>query len=401
MKYLIRSLSKTIDPFIWKLAEKHQAILAGGTFERLSNNEKINDLDLYFRTPVQAYKFCQDLRNNYNCVGTTKRSILFKNSSKEIPINVIIFKYFQDAKEILHYFDFECCKASFDFHTKEFYASPEYLLSIQTKQLIYSRSLFPIGALIRLQKYVKRGYTIDYASLLRLYKDLKNLDITNPEVLESHIGGMYGTICDLKGLTLDEMIQKIDDTILYEKKGEYITLDDNKLEKLFPDLWEKFTLSIKEEKKNNLHKNCICQSCLKEFSKSTNYTLFRYKGDIQYSEIILNDETDSNITTEILPVTFPIIVSKKIKYVSEKEGYSTYRNSFKYYSNQFVNDYDHGIYVGLNENDLTYDGDAICTIRIDKPEDIIAKQNDNTLRISKGYVLSIKPLQQKVNDIFK
>lgn len=397
MKYLIRSLSKTIDPFIWKLAEKHQAILAGGTFERLSNNEKINDLDLYFRTPTHAYKFCQDIRDNYNCVGITKRSILFKNSSKEIPINVIIFKYFQDAKEVLHYFDFECCKASFDFHTKEFYASPEYLLSLQTKQLIYSRSLYPIGALIRLQKYIKRGYTIDYGSLLRLYKDLKNLDITNPEVLETHIGGMYGTTCNLKGLTLDEMIQKIDDTILYEKKGEYITLDDDKLEDLFPDIWEKFTLSINEEKKSNKHKNCICENCLKEISKSINYTLLRYKGDLQFSSIIVNDTDDTedkDTTTEILPVTFPIIVSKKINYISDNEGYSSYQHSFKYYTNQFVTDYNHGIYIMLNENGLNYDGNAICTIRIDKPEDIIARVNHNTLRISKGYVLSIKSLKK-------
>jgi hypothetical protein len=345
-------------------------MLAGGTFERLVRNETVNDLDIYFRSAIDAYKTIKSLIDEkYVIISKTKRSLVLKNKMKtDIPINVIYMKYFNDLEDVFSYFDFECCKAGFDFSNNDFVTSTDFWETISTKILTYTNSLYPIGALCRLTKYVKRGYNPDYASMLRLYRDLKNINIDDLEVLEDQIGGIYGCNISLKGLTLDQIIEKIENASELEKRPTFTNEDE------IDDIFEFIFTYKKLLLHNKLYTVCYCGD------EMVNITDFPLNTDPNHME----------------DVKFPLIVGK---WVTKKDGlyYSNYNSKFSYYINQVVVPEPNtaGIFTGLKsrKDELFYatsPNPAWCKIMIESAEDIRKLVSATQIVLNRGIVLSIK-----------
>jgi hypothetical protein len=382
MKTIIRQLISKIPATVCKQLTNHEAFIAGGAIERLANNEKINDLDIYFRSATQAYKFLYAISGlDYKCVSHTKRSLVYKSKTdSDTILNVIIFRFFNSAEEVLSYFDYECCKAAYDFKIQQLIVSPMFWPSLQLRQLIYTSSLYPIGALIRLQKYVQRGYKPDYASILRLYKDLKALKTEDPEILEDQIGGLYGCTLDLKNLTIDQIIEKIEDTVIFEKRGEYVEVD---LDNVFPELFEKRLLTLRSNEK---------------------YIVEIFKDDRTMDTVYSVDGAEPKLSSEaynsLLNLEFPIILGKWVKYGSvcgNIVGSSYFKNSFKYPVREYIHDLSStGVFTSFpsRKECLTYrtqQNAAWCLIRVDNPDDILKIDSQENIQIRRGFVLSIEP----------
>jgi hypothetical protein len=374
MNKIIRKLHKTIPDNVWKILKNNKVMLAGGTFERLSSDGTVNDLDLYFTTPLSVYSTVMQLiSEKYFVVGKTTKSLVMKRG-EDIPINIIYMSFFKNLDEVFDMFDFECCKAGFNFADNTFSCSPLYWETLHTKTLTYTGSRYPLGALIRLTKYVKRGYVPEYSSLLKLYRDLKNLNTDDPAIIEEHIGGLYGCNVDLKGLNLDQIIEKLDNTVDYEKPANFI--DQSKIEDIFEHLFTKKSF----------------QYVGKEFFDGGLRTAV-----IQYcDDVMVGIETwGTKEAIDIEPVQFPIVLGKWVKKIGDDVYVSFVDKTFPYRVGNIVEAKKSvGLYVAVDhfKNSTAYHDEstrAYCLIEVAGPEDIIHISNNCSIQIKKGKVLSI------------
>jgi len=373
-KNIVRKLYPHVTPQLWEIFKNNGVMLAGGTFERLLTGNKINDFDLYFRNPMDVYNIIQELKGlKYAVLSKTKRSLLLKSGDEgSVPINIIIMKYFDNVDDVLKLFDFECCKAGFDFSNETFTCSKLFHESISQKTLIYTGSLYPIGALTRLTKYIKRGYNPDFGSLLTLFKDLKAIDDTNSDVIEDQIGGMYGSAVDLKGLTLDQMIEKINNTIIYTRTAQFVS--DEELEDLFDETL--FTL-----------KKCVVGKDVYQFKT--------HKDSI-YDVQLFSKGTGSG-GCDLPDLEFPIKLGKWVNKIGNRYHSHAY-GTFEYILDEVATtSKPQGLYCGIpsNKGNIQYSKNSghpnsvWIELEVESPNDFISIISNQMIQIKKGKVIKI------------
>lgn len=217
--------------------KEYKCFIAGGTITSLFTNNKINDLDIYFRDEESCIKFVtecwEDSKDWINML--TKKSILMRIDDKEI--QVIHFKFFKTVQEIFDTFDFTVCMGAFDFETEQFVLHDEFLKHNSQRIIKFNKNTaFPIVSLLRVHKYNNKNYSISKPEFLRIIIKCMDLDIKTVDELKDHLGGMYGINYDKiinfqpdEEFSLDKVIDKIENLALdeeYFKKPEEVKFDD-------------------------------------------------------------------------------------------------------------------------------------------------------------------------------
>lgn len=64
------------------------------------------------------------------------------------------------------------------------------LESLLSKELRYVGSKYPVCSVIRLRKFIKRGWTINAGQILKAVMQISELDLTDPKVLEDQLTGV-------------------------------------------------------------------------------------------------------------------------------------------------------------------------------------------------------------------
>ncbi|MGG1652292.1 hypothetical protein ABHN03_04100 [Paenibacillus sp. NRS-1775] len=199
--------------------KEHEVFVAGGTITSLFSGNPINDIDLYFRSEASLVELVERIYEDSDewVYALTKKALLVRVDDKEVQL--IHFKYFENAEQIFDSFDFTICMGAFDFKTEEFILHNDFLKHNAQRQLRFNKdTAFPIVSLLRVQKYKDKGYYISKPEFLRIALRCMYLQIDSIEKLKEHLGGMYGINYD-KLISLDEgeefnlsnMIDKIAD----------------------------------------------------------------------------------------------------------------------------------------------------------------------------------------------
>lgn len=86
----------------------------------------------------------------------------------------------------------------------------EAIESILTKQLKYQGSQYPLTSIIRMKKFIKRGFNINAWEILKIMFQIGELDLKNPDVLEEQLIGVdiayFWTLIDiLRWVNKDKM----------------------------------------------------------------------------------------------------------------------------------------------------------------------------------------------------
>lgn len=217
--------------------KEYKCFVAGGTITSLFTNNKINDLDIYFRDEKSCIKFVEECWEDSNdwINMLTKKSVLMRVDDKEI--QVIHFKYFKNIEEIFDTFDFTVCMGAFDFEMEQFILHSDFMKHNSQRIIKFNKNTaFPIVSLLRVQKYNKKFYTISKPEFLRIAIRCMDLDIKTVEELKDQLGGMYGINYDKiinfeqgEEFSLDKVIDKIENLALDEdffKKPEEVKFDD-------------------------------------------------------------------------------------------------------------------------------------------------------------------------------
>jgi len=101
----------------------------------------------------------------------------------------IVIRFHGDADKVHETFDY--------IHATNYWTNKtgvktniQALESLLTKQLKYQGSFFPITSVIRMGKFLKRGWNINAGDIFKMCLQIGELDLKNPDVLEEQIIGV-------------------------------------------------------------------------------------------------------------------------------------------------------------------------------------------------------------------
>lgn len=122
----------------------------------------------------------------------TKYRVLFVTSNAiTLSDQIQIVLRFQGEPEEIHKnYDFVHCTSFFTSWNKELVLHPEALECILTKELRYIGSRYPVCSLIRLRKFITRGWTVNAGQIVKMAYQVSKLDLDDPTVLEDQLVGV-------------------------------------------------------------------------------------------------------------------------------------------------------------------------------------------------------------------
>jgi hypothetical protein len=142
-------------------------------------NLKDNQIKLFFEEKNGGMRVNEDKEEkdlNYAPMFFSPNAISLSNQLQ------IVLRFHGNNEEIHKTFDF--------IHATNYFTFKEALESILTKQLRYQGSLYPLTSIIRMKKFIKRGWNINAGEILKIMFQISELDLTNPDVLEEQLIGV-------------------------------------------------------------------------------------------------------------------------------------------------------------------------------------------------------------------
>lgn len=138
------------------------------------------------RPPEEATQYFEQKNRSsekYHPVLITSNAITLNDGIQ------LIIRFVGSASEIHKNFDF--------IHATSYYTKAEGLVlkqsaleSILSRSLIYSGSLYPICAMIRVRKFLERGWTISAGQIMKICYDISKLNLDDTRVLEEQLIGV-------------------------------------------------------------------------------------------------------------------------------------------------------------------------------------------------------------------
>lgn len=158
-------------------------------------NLKDNQLKLIFESDEGGYRIEKESFSNYEPKYFSPNAISLSDDLQ------IVLRFWGDSTAIHETFDFVHATNYFTFE-EGVVLNAKALESILTKQLFYQGSHYPVTSIIRMKKFLKRGFNINAGEMLKIMFQISKLDLTNPDVLEEQLIGVDVAYFDLLITTL-------------------------------------------------------------------------------------------------------------------------------------------------------------------------------------------------------
>jgi hypothetical protein len=118
------------------------------------------------------------------------RPVFFSSNAITLSNKIqIVIRFYGNAAEIHRNFDY--------LHATNYWTSEDGLHldlkafeAVHNKELIYSGSLYPVCSLLRMRKFLKRGFTIGAGEVLKMALNCNEFDLTVPNVLRDQLIGV-------------------------------------------------------------------------------------------------------------------------------------------------------------------------------------------------------------------
>lgn len=102
----------------------------------------------------------------------------------------LVIRFIGEPEVIHKYYDFIHCTCYWKAWDGELVLPAAALEAILTKELRYVGSLYPLCSIIRIRKFVARGWTINAGQILKMCVQLGQLNLLDPAVLEDQLTGV-------------------------------------------------------------------------------------------------------------------------------------------------------------------------------------------------------------------
>lgn len=228
LKGMIDNLCKTItDPKIVDII-KEKSYITGGCIPSMLLDEYINDFDIYFKDQESANKVLE----YYNNVDTSEQEKFKVKLITENAINLsdkiqLIIKFTGHPTIVIEKFDWQHIKSYFIYPDIITFTNDVYKLIVE-KELIYTGSDYPLSSMMRLKKYIKKGWNVSNTTILHIALeiaeafDYSDFNRNSTDTLAMPFEKQFSVediIFHLNGV--DPLIIQNE---LMEKKGKYLTI---------------------------------------------------------------------------------------------------------------------------------------------------------------------------------
>lgn len=102
----------------------------------------------------------------------------------------IVIRFFGEPDGIHANYDFVHCTNYWEASTGQLTLRPEALESLLSRTLVYNGSRYPVASLLRVRKFVERGWRINAGQVLKMALQIGALDLTSFAVLEDQLTGV-------------------------------------------------------------------------------------------------------------------------------------------------------------------------------------------------------------------
>lgn len=102
----------------------------------------------------------------------------------------IVLRFFGEPDAIHENYDFVHCTNYWTSWDDALVLRPAALEALLARELIYVGSRYPVCSVIRLRKFIERGWTINAGQILKAVMQISALDLTNVEVLQDQLTGV-------------------------------------------------------------------------------------------------------------------------------------------------------------------------------------------------------------------
>lgn len=119
------------------------------------------------------------------------RPIYLSNNAVTLSHKIqIVIRFYGDPDNIHQHYDYIHCTNYWLSKTRELTLKQPALEALLSKELRYVGSKYPLASIIRIRKFIKRGWTINAGQILKMSFQLSQLDLTNIAVLEDQLTGV-------------------------------------------------------------------------------------------------------------------------------------------------------------------------------------------------------------------
>lgn len=102
----------------------------------------------------------------------------------------IVIRFFGEPDAIHENYDFAHCTSYWEASTGDLTLRPEALTALLTRTLVYRGSRYPVASVVRMRKFIERGWRINAGQILKMALQISKLDLGRVEVLEDQLTGV-------------------------------------------------------------------------------------------------------------------------------------------------------------------------------------------------------------------
>lgn len=125
-----------------------------------------------------------DDRPPYRAVFLSANAITLANDVQ------LVLRFHGEPEDIHKNYDFIHCTNYWTSWDRKLVLHPDAVEAILTKELRYVGSLYPICSVVRLRKFIRRGWSITAGQILKMMFQISELDLSDLDVLEDQLTGV-------------------------------------------------------------------------------------------------------------------------------------------------------------------------------------------------------------------
>jgi len=125
-----------------------------------------------------------NLKDNYKVLFMSDNAVSLSGKVQ------FVIRFYGEPDQIHDNYDFDHCKCYYDYSNNVLSTPPEALISILSKALIYSGSLYPVASLFRIRKFLERGWSITAGQMLKIVWQLQEVDLSDRNILRDQLLGV-------------------------------------------------------------------------------------------------------------------------------------------------------------------------------------------------------------------
>lgn len=126
----------------------------------------------------------EDVFNKYKPIFISSNAITLSHKIQ------IVLRFYGDPAVIHSNYDFIHVTNYWTSWDQKIVTNTRALESILAKELLYIGSRYPLASIIRMKKFINRGWTCNAGQIVKMVMQLNDLDLNNPYILEEQLTGV-------------------------------------------------------------------------------------------------------------------------------------------------------------------------------------------------------------------